>query len=281
MLRSLGGGLAPVVVVSLGTNDADGSEPEFRKLVYQAVAIVGPRRCLVWATVVRDGTPRTGFNQVLEEARSAHPQHPPGRVGGARRRRRRAARRRPRARHAGGIRATRRGDRARDPRLPGGVNLYAPCPCSGGTAGPRRLAARGRGRCAPSGGAGDRRRQPRLALGSLLPRRRARAAAPLPREARAVAERGRRLGPRRSRRDPGRPPPWRRRRSRRRRAGARARLRPLRSSRRGRCSGLRTGRGSAVRRASRSRPARRSCRSRSSGQTRSSGRARGSRAAHA
>ena len=73
MLRSLGGGLAPVVVVSLGTNDSDGSEPEFRKLVDQAVAIVGPRRCLVWATVVRDGSPRTGFNLVLHEARSAHP----------------------------------------------------------------------------------------------------------------------------------------------------------------------------------------------------------------
>jgi hypothetical protein len=71
-LRSLGRGLAPVVVVSLGTNDSDGSEPEFRTLVSQAVAIVGPRRCLVWATVVRDGTPRTGFNRVLDEARSAH-----------------------------------------------------------------------------------------------------------------------------------------------------------------------------------------------------------------
>ena len=70
-LRSLGG-LAPVVVVSLGTNDADGSEPEFRKLVNEAVAIVGPRRCLVWATVVRDGAPRTGFNQALADARSAH-----------------------------------------------------------------------------------------------------------------------------------------------------------------------------------------------------------------
>jgi hypothetical protein len=72
-LRSLGGGLAPVVVVSLGTNDSDGSEPEFRKLVNQALAIVGPHRCLVWATVVRDGTPRTGFNQVLVDARSEHP----------------------------------------------------------------------------------------------------------------------------------------------------------------------------------------------------------------
>jgi hypothetical protein len=71
-LRSLGSGLAPVVVVSLGTNDADGSESVFRKLVSQAVAIVGPRRCLVWATVVRDGTARTGFNQVLEDTRSAH-----------------------------------------------------------------------------------------------------------------------------------------------------------------------------------------------------------------
>lgn len=72
-LRSLGGRLTPVVVVSLGTNDAAGSEPAFRKLVSEAVAIVGPRRCLVWATVVRDGTPRTGFNRVLEEARTAHP----------------------------------------------------------------------------------------------------------------------------------------------------------------------------------------------------------------
>jgi hypothetical protein len=71
-LRSLRSRLAPVVVVSLGTNDADGFEPAFRKLVDQAVAIVGPRRCLVWATVVRDGTARTGFNDVLEDARSAH-----------------------------------------------------------------------------------------------------------------------------------------------------------------------------------------------------------------
>lgn len=72
-LRSLGGRLAPVVVVSLGTNDAAGSEPSFRELLGEAVAIVGPRRCLVWATVVRDGTPRAGFNRVLEEARAAYP----------------------------------------------------------------------------------------------------------------------------------------------------------------------------------------------------------------
>ena len=29
-------------------------------------------RCLVWATIVRDGAARTGFNHGLEEARSEH-----------------------------------------------------------------------------------------------------------------------------------------------------------------------------------------------------------------
>lgn len=71
-LRRLGGRLAPVVVVSLGTNDPDGSEPEFRKLLDQALAVVGPDRCLVWATIVRDGTTRTGFDRALQDARSAN-----------------------------------------------------------------------------------------------------------------------------------------------------------------------------------------------------------------
>jgi hypothetical protein len=71
-LRRLGGQLAPVVVVSLGTNDPDGSEPEFRKLLDQALAVVGPDRCLVWATIVRDGTTRTGFDRALRDAGSAN-----------------------------------------------------------------------------------------------------------------------------------------------------------------------------------------------------------------
>ena len=66
--------LAPVVVVSLGTNDADGSEDEFRALVADVLRLVGPGRCVVWATIVRDGKPRDGFNDVLEEAAAAHPQ---------------------------------------------------------------------------------------------------------------------------------------------------------------------------------------------------------------
>jgi lysophospholipase L1-like esterase len=72
-LRRLRTSLAPIVVVSLGTNDAEGTEGEFRKLVFDAIGIVGPRRCLLWATIVRGGEPRTGFNSVLTGARAEHP----------------------------------------------------------------------------------------------------------------------------------------------------------------------------------------------------------------
>jgi lysophospholipase L1-like esterase len=67
-LRRLGAALAPVVVVSLGTNDLDGSEEEFRGLVGEAIEIVGPGRCLLWATIVRGGVERTGFDRVLRAA---------------------------------------------------------------------------------------------------------------------------------------------------------------------------------------------------------------------
>jgi lysophospholipase L1-like esterase len=71
-LRDLDRRLAPVVVISLGTNDPDGSEREFRRLVDEAIDVVGPHRCLVWATIARDGAARTSFNHELEEARSEH-----------------------------------------------------------------------------------------------------------------------------------------------------------------------------------------------------------------
>lgn len=71
-LRRLGSRLAPVVVVSLGTNDAEGSEERFRRLVGEAVEIVGPGRCLVWATIVRNGAARNGFDLVLHDAESEH-----------------------------------------------------------------------------------------------------------------------------------------------------------------------------------------------------------------
>ena len=69
-LRRLDGRLAPVVVVSLGTNDAEGSEAEFRNHVDEAIRVAGPGDCLVWATIVRDGEPRDGFNEVLRDAAS-------------------------------------------------------------------------------------------------------------------------------------------------------------------------------------------------------------------
>lgn len=71
-LRSLGSTLAPVVVVSLGTNDPDGSERAFRGLVDAALDHAGPARCVVWATIVRDGEPRAAFNDVLGDAASMH-----------------------------------------------------------------------------------------------------------------------------------------------------------------------------------------------------------------
>lgn len=67
-LERLRGRLGRVVVVSLGTNDADGSEPAFGRLVGRAIEIVGPNRCLVWATIVRAGAERTGFDEVLRRA---------------------------------------------------------------------------------------------------------------------------------------------------------------------------------------------------------------------
>jgi hypothetical protein len=72
-LRDLGATVAPVVVVSLGTNDADGSEGEFRGLVGDVLRLAGPGRCVVWATIVRGGEPRDAFNDILEEAAAAHP----------------------------------------------------------------------------------------------------------------------------------------------------------------------------------------------------------------
>ena len=71
-LRELGDSLAPVVVVSLGTNDPEGSEDEFRRLVDEAIGIVGPDRCLLWATIVRDGGGRAPFDMVLDDARAVN-----------------------------------------------------------------------------------------------------------------------------------------------------------------------------------------------------------------
>lgn len=64
-LRSAGASLAPYVVVSLGTNDPASSVAAFRRDVREALRIAGPRRCVIWSTIHRDGNAYDAFNQAL------------------------------------------------------------------------------------------------------------------------------------------------------------------------------------------------------------------------
>ena len=59
------------VVVSLGTNDTPGTVAVFRDDVRRVLRLVGPRRCIVWATIWRDGAPSDEFNGVLRDAASS------------------------------------------------------------------------------------------------------------------------------------------------------------------------------------------------------------------
>ena len=65
--------LSSYVVVSLGTNDPPAAVDAFRADVARVVQIVGPGRCLIWATIWRDGAPNVAFNDVLRAAAEAHP----------------------------------------------------------------------------------------------------------------------------------------------------------------------------------------------------------------
>lgn len=60
--------LAPYVVISLGTNDPSSEVAAFRAAVADALQIVGPNRCVVWATIHRDLNAYDGFNEVLRAA---------------------------------------------------------------------------------------------------------------------------------------------------------------------------------------------------------------------
>jgi lysophospholipase L1-like esterase len=69
-LRSLGRRVAPVLVVSLGTNDFDTPTETFAQQVEEVLALAGPRRCVIWATIWFDG--RHAFNDVLRAAARRH-----------------------------------------------------------------------------------------------------------------------------------------------------------------------------------------------------------------
>jgi len=56
--------LSPYVVVSLGTNDLLDAK-EFEVHVARVLELAGPDRCVIWATIWRDGKPDDVFNDVL------------------------------------------------------------------------------------------------------------------------------------------------------------------------------------------------------------------------
>ena len=60
------------VVISLGTNDPRGSAAAFAQDVERALDVAGRGRCLVWATIWRDGGPDEELNAVLRAAAAAH-----------------------------------------------------------------------------------------------------------------------------------------------------------------------------------------------------------------
>lgn len=64
-LERAGSGLAPRVVISLGTNDAASDAEGFALRVARALELAGPQRCVVWATIRRDGDAYRSFNDVL------------------------------------------------------------------------------------------------------------------------------------------------------------------------------------------------------------------------
>ncbi|MEO5634031.1 hypothetical protein [Gaiella sp.] len=64
--------LSNYVVVSLGTNDPSTEVTAFRKDVARFLGLVGPNRCVVWATIWRDGKPNDAFNEVLRDAARAN-----------------------------------------------------------------------------------------------------------------------------------------------------------------------------------------------------------------
>jgi lysophospholipase L1-like esterase len=59
-----------VIHVSLGTNDDPRSVSAFRAAIRQVMAVAGPRRCVVWANIVRPpvaGAGYAGYNRALAQ----------------------------------------------------------------------------------------------------------------------------------------------------------------------------------------------------------------------
>jgi hypothetical protein len=68
ILRAMGGGLARIVVMQLGTNDDPRTDEDFHHSVRATMRIVGSHRCVVWPNIVRPrvaGTSYAGYNHAL------------------------------------------------------------------------------------------------------------------------------------------------------------------------------------------------------------------------
>jgi lysophospholipase L1-like esterase len=59
--------LSSHVVVSLGTNDPPAAVAAFRADVARVIELIGTNRCVIWATIWRDGAPNADFNGVLRD----------------------------------------------------------------------------------------------------------------------------------------------------------------------------------------------------------------------
>lgn len=73
-LRSFGGTLPRVLVLSLGTNDDPGATRSFASTVREVVRIAGPQRCVIWSTIARppyNGVSYRGYNTVLRRTARA------------------------------------------------------------------------------------------------------------------------------------------------------------------------------------------------------------------
>jgi lysophospholipase L1-like esterase len=70
-LRERGAALGRYVVISLGTNDPRDGVDAFRADVTQVLQVAGGR-CVVWATIHRDGNAYAPFNEVLRDEAAAN-----------------------------------------------------------------------------------------------------------------------------------------------------------------------------------------------------------------
>ena len=118
-LERIGTGLAPVVVVSLGTNDPQGDAEGFRKDVRTVLRLAGDGRCVVWANVWRNGRQR-GVQRGARRGGGGERQSAAGRMGRARGGASAVALLRRRPPDARGIRRPGRRDRPCGSRLPAG-----------------------------------------------------------------------------------------------------------------------------------------------------------------